>query len=150
MVVAFIGANKIQRTGDLAIRFWKEITKLIVDDGADIFLFTNDGAFDDCCWLIVSQLQTLHPNVRRIYVSGDSDEKLKEIEKGYDKALVLDELCNDGILAQSVRNRIMIDLSNVLVTYCDTGYKPTPRIKSEEETALEYARHKKKRIINLF
>ena len=150
MVVAFIGAKKIPRTAELAIRFWEVLSKLVSEDVADIFLFTNEGAFDDACWLIVSQLQMRHDNIRRIYVCGDSDDKLKEIVKGYEKAFVVDELFTNGILAESVRNRLMVDLCDVLVTYCDTSYKSTPRIEEEEETAVAYAKKKKKRIINLF
>ena len=153
MVVAIIGAKRITRTATLAVRMWQALTKLVVEDGADIFMFTDDGAFDDACWLIVSQLQMQYPNIRRIYMREEyrgNTKSIKDIVKGYEKVLEFDASSDDATSAQMMRNSIMVEMCDVLVTYFDTGYKPTPRIEDEEERIAKFAKRKKKRVINLF
>lgn len=153
MIVSFLESNDFKRTPLSAIELMEVLNKLVANDGADIFLFTNEGLFDNSCWQIVSQLKMLHPNIKRVYVQTgyeDNRDGLQEIENCYDKIFSLEAMCSDKMLAPYVRNRFMVALSDILVTYFDTDKLQTPRIESSTETAIKFAKRYKKQIINLF
>ena len=153
MVVAFIGSNIYKQTAKLVIRLWEEITKLVVDDNADVFLFTNEGDFDYYCWAIVSQLQMHHPKIRRVHLVGERKAKkhrMEGIRKSFEKSYLHDLSHDAGILAEFVRNDIMVAMCDVLVTYCDTTDKLTPKIMNKAEKAVTNAQDMCKRVINLF
>ena len=153
MTVAIIGSRGFKMTRVSMKRLKKEITKLVVKDGARDFLFTGDCAFDFACWAIVFRLKTRNYNVRRIFVRtnwNDSDEKLKERMVMYEDAILPDAVRDAGMLAPCVRNEAMVEMCDVLVTYFKTDNLKRPRIKGYEEVAAEQAQQKKKRVINLF
>ena len=153
MIVALIGSNDFKQTSLSAIKLWNVLSKLVANDGVDIFMFTNEGLFDFSCWQIVSQLKMQHPNIKRVYVQTGYESNrggLQEIEKCYEKIFLLNAVCEDRVLAPYVRNRIMIGLCDVLVTYFDASNLQTPRIESTTELAIKCAHEQKKRVINLF
>ena len=153
MTVAFIGSNNFQWTRRSIKRLSRIITKLIVRNGARIFLFTGDGFFDDMCWVFVTKLQARYPNIKRVYARtkhGEDGDYLKKIMICYEQTFLLDAVRDAGVLAQLVRNEAMVGMCDVLVTYCETDNVQMPRIKDEAELAVEYAQKSQKRVINIF
>lgn len=152
MLVAFIGEAEFQHSVPITVKMNNVLEKLVEDEGADVFWFTDEGSFDDCCWYFVNQLKRRHPNIMRVLVETgyeDNQEELPVLELSYDKIISVKFLCEDKILAPYVRNRFMIGMCDVLVTYFDTRNLKTPRIESITEEAIKYAKRFKKRIINL-
>ena len=153
MTVAFVGSDDFERTPVSAIQLLDVLRKLVVDDGADVFFFTNEGTFDFTCWQIVSQLKTDHPNIKRIYAQTgyeNNRDGLQDLELCYDKIVEFNAICEDKTLAPYVRNRIMVGLCDVLVTYFNTSNLRTPRIESVTESTIKFAKRYKKRIINMY
>lgn len=153
MIVAFIGSVDFKMTKWTMRRLEKKITKLVEEEGARNFLFTTEGAFDFACWANVLKLKTRYPDICRIYVATkyDYDEfPITPIEILYEQTLFDDAVCNAGEKAPRLRNEVMIEKCDVLVTYCNTRKSKKSSTKSETEIAIEYAQQKKKRVINLY
>ena len=136
MIVAFIEPKEYTRTAVIAEKLQDVITKLVVKDGAYIFLFSNAGQFDDDCYEIVSKLKKHYPYIERHYYHGTFD-----YDKGYvDWMSEFYDTVNfppmGFVISPHSRDCLMIDICEVLVTCGATS-------------AIEYARKKKKRIINL-
>ena len=151
MIVAFIGAENFQHSVPIDVKMRDVMKKLVVDDGADVFWFAGDGAFDNYCWSFVNQLKMRHPNIKRVlFQTGyeDNHEELPTLGLFYDKIISLQSFCQDKTLSPYARKRFMIGMCDVLVTYFDTLNLKTPRISITEE-AIKFAKRYKKRIINL-
>ena len=151
MIVAFLGPRRLKITKEVETRLIDTIAKLVVNDGAYVFLFTNEGRFDYACWEIVTSLQVLYPNIRRIYARKEDKDDVKYLQGiCYEDAFLLDAVRDAGILAESVRDDAMIGMCDILVTYFDTENLRMPRIKSDVETAVDCARKYNKRVINIW
>lgn len=152
MTVAFIGSDDFERTVSATAKMWDVLTKLVTDEGADVFLFTNEGAFDEYCWQMVTELKRCHPNIKLIHAKTgyeDNPTDLPLLEVFYDKIISLHSLCENRYLAPYDRNRFMVFVSDVLVTYFNMRNLTTPRIESITEEAIKFAKRYKKRVINL-
>lgn len=126
---------------------------MVVKDGAREFLFVGDGAFDFACWVVVFKLKMRYTDIRRIYARTkyqDGDKQLQKIMQMYEDTFLPDEVLNAGMLAEAVRNQVMVDKCDILVTYFNNKKLPTPRIVAYEETAAEYAQKSGKRVVNFF
>ena len=136
MIVAFIEPDKFERTAWIAERLRDVITKLVVNDGAFVFLFSNAGQFDDDCYTIVSQLKKHYSYIERHYFHGGCDYDVGYVNymaEFYDRL----HFPPKGItLSQHMRTCTMIDMCDVMVT-CGAVW------------AVEYAQKKKKLVINL-
>ena len=152
MTVAIIGSMGFKMTRTSMRRLVKVITNLVVKNGARKFLFAIDGAFDFACWAIVFKLKIRYPDIRRICVRTNSveGEALEEIMQVYEEIFVPDQICDAGMLAECVRNEVMVERCDVLVTYFQTKNLRMPRIKGYEEMAAEHSQKLGKRVINLF
>ena len=151
MIVAFIGSDDFKHSVPIDVKMRDVMKKLVADDGADTFFFTNEGVFDEYCWQIVNKLKTRHRNIMRVFVETGFEDNIEEppvLELFYDKIISLQSLCEDKKLAPYARNRFMVGMCDVLVTYFDTLNLKTPRISITEE-AIKFAKRYKKRIINL-
>ena len=149
MTVAIIGVDEYVWTTALAIRAWRTLAKLVVREGANIFLFNNGGQFDRECWTIVSQLKTRHSEIERHYHHGGCDYDVGYVDyisEFYDK-VVFPQM---GIpLRCYLRDRQMIDKCDVLVTWCLYEDLHAEQ-KNPAALAILYAQYKKKRVINLY
>lgn len=149
MVVAIIGPKDYEKTSFLAVRTWEVLSKLVSRDGANFFLFNNGGQFDRDCWKIVSQLKMRVPEIERHYYHGLFEKEfnyLSRMKKYYDKVYFPEKT---HPLSGYLRNCQMIEKCDVLVTYYyDLQLEEEP--ESSIALAVEYARAKKKRIINLY
>ena len=149
MIVAVIGPNDHERTAMLAIRTWEVLSKLVTENGANIFLFNNGGQFDRDCWEVVSQLKRRVPEIERHYYHGVFDYSVGYVsymKEFYDKVF----FPTQGVpLKSHSRNCQMIDKCDVLLTYYyELQLNEEP--KTSTVLAVEYARKKKKQIINLY
>ena len=136
MIVAFIEPKEYIRTAVIAEVLQDVITKLVIKDCAHIFLFSNAGQFDDDCYTVVSKLKKCYPYIERHYYHGSCD---------YDSGYV-DWMSNfydyvhfqpkGFVISSYLRDCLMIDVCDVMVT-CGAM------------SSVEYARKKKKRVINL-
>ena len=152
MIVAFLGPEKKELDGEVIERLVDEIAKLVVNEGAEIFLFTDTGDFDRECYDIVTALKVLYPQIQRVYVRAefeDDDKRLKEIMKRYEHSFYHDIVRSSGVLAELTRREVMARSCDVLITYFSTNFV-TPRIQSEEEVAAETVQKRKKRVINVY
>ena len=154
MVVAFVGSDSFEQTPVVMIRLYNAIKKLIVEEGSCLFFFTNVGTFDFACWQVVSLLKTEYPNIKRIYAQTGYESNrdgLQDLELCYDKILDFHSVCETELFAPYVRNRFMIGLCDVLVTYFDAKeLQRRPRIESLTESTIKYAKRFKRRIIDLY
>ena len=153
MIVSFIELNHFKPTAQMFVKIANFLEKLVVEDGADIFLFTNEGAFDQFSLYFLNQLKKQHPNIKCIFCETgyeDDREELSVLELFYNKIVVLHSLCDNNLVAPYVRSRYMILMSDVLVTYFNTDNLQTPRLESVAEEAVKFAKRYKKRVINLY
>ena len=163
MIVAIIGHRKMQNTDKVVNRICEVVTDLIENEGANTFLFGNKGEFDRLCFIVVTQMQKKYSHIKTVYVRAECEEIDKLFEesllKKYDETYFPEKVHNSHKLCYVVRNGVMIDLCDVLLTYCDSNYQlPQKRTKNAEskppksgaQMAVQIAKRRKKRIINLF
>ena len=149
MTVAFIGSDEYTRTPQLAISMWSVLGKLVAEEGTDVFLFSNANFFDNDCLLIVSQLKMYHPTIERHYYHGIFDYDVGYV---HDMKAIYDKVFFPRMgfpLREHLRSRQMIDRCDILVTFCSSNDLQDTQ-KSQTVLAIEYARKKKKHVINLF
>ncbi len=152
MNVAFIGHRKIEITEELKRRVEDTVTALI-EEGADTFLFGSRSQFDDLCYKVVTEIKKRYPNIRRIFVRAEY-EYIDDIYRSYlltmyEETFYPDAVRGAGALSYIKRNQVMVDMSDVIVVYCDMNYSPSKRSKSGTIIATSYAQRKHKQIINL-
>lgn len=178
MIVCFIGHRTVVDAEQLKIRLTETVARIIAD-GADTFLFGSRSDFDTLCWEVVTELQTQHPNIKRIsynaphetaFTSQDERHRYEQITaklsgneihyKNYESAVNSQKSLNAAKNSYIMRNQEMIDNSDVCVFYYNKDYLPPRRKQSKRHVlgyqpqsgtaiAFAYARRKKKRIINM-
>ena len=126
----------------------------LVAERVDTFLFDSRSRFNELCYDIVTALQQTYPHIRRVEVRS-LNEYLPQMYiditlKYYEETVFPERVHNAGYRAYIKRNQAMIDMCDVLVVYCDMNYKPPTRTNSGTILAVEYAKKKQKRIINLY
>ena len=149
MTVAFIGPDNYERTALLAIDIWKVLTKLVVDENATIFLFSNANSFDSDCYTVVSQMKERNNEIEMHYYHGVFDYDVGYVSymsEIYDKVFFPPK---GAPFPRYLRDRTMIDNCDVLVTWCNNEKSDAGR-QNAAELAIAYAQMKNKRIINLF
>ena len=127
------------------------VTALIVKETADTFLFGSRGEFNRLYHDVVSQLKAQYTHIRRVYVRAEYDygDKFTDyLFAGYEETFFPDKVRGAGLLSYVIRNQVMVDMSDVLITFCDINYKPA-KTNSGTVTVTLYAQKKQKRIINL-
>ena len=161
MKVAIIGHRKVKDRADTVGRIYDAVTNLIENEGADTFLFGSGSEFDTLCYYVVSELKKIYPDISRVYVSAEWNYKdLNELLDSYEDTYCPNKVRGANKLCYVIRNVCMIENCDVLLTYYDDNYEPPrkrtkvpieehKRTKSGTQMAVEYARKKKKRIINV-
>ena len=150
MTIAIIG-NDFRWTALTTKRFNRKITKLVKKKGACTFLFTGKNGFDLLCWLLVSRLQRRYPDIKRVCaeIEYKDDDPFKDVISMYEESFLIEEGSDTGEMAESVRNRVMIEMSDVLLTYFDEKKARASTTKGYTELAIEQAQKMSKRVINL-
>ena len=168
MTVAFIGHRNVVQTETLENQLKEVITTLIEDENADTFLFGSKSNFDSICYKVVSALKETYSHIKRVYVRAVYEyidrDYTDYLLSFYEETFFPDKVNGAGTNSYVVRNRVMVDMCDVLVTYCDENYTPAKKIngsatfnvvkqhnkRSGTVISNVYAHKKKKRIINLF
>ena len=150
--VAFIGHRNIKKTEGLKHKLSNIVIDLI-GEGVDTFLFGSKSQFDDFCYEIVTELQKKYPHVRRVEVRA-SHENLPQMYvdialKYYEETIFPKSVSGAGYRSYIKRNQAMIDMCDVLVVYYDADSTTLAKTRSGTMLAVDYARRKGKRIINL-
>ena len=161
----FIGHRNTNETPKLCDELRKTIICLIEEQGVEIFYFGSKSKFDDICWKIVRELKNAYSKIKLVYVRSNYpyiEEKYKEyLLEGYDDTYMPERIENAGIARYVERNQEMINASDFCVFYYNENYKPPLRKQSRRSVteyqpksgtmlAYQYAKQKKKEIINLY
>jgi len=163
MVVCFIGHRTVNNAEEIKFKL-RETVLMLIEKGADTFLFGSKSEFNSLCWECVTELKTEYPHLKRVYVraaypviSASYKEYLLE---GYEETYFPQKIEKAGRSAYVERNFEMIDKSDICVFYYDEDYVPpqkppksrfdiSRKTNSGTKTAYNYALSKKKEIINL-
>ncbi len=154
MKVAFIGHRTIDQKMNLAEKLLNTVKELIINEKADIFLFGSRSDFNNLCYDTVTKLKETYQYIKRVYVRAEYEfinYSYKEyLLTFYEDTFYPAQVHGAGKLSYIKRNCVLVDESDILVTYCDMGYKPKTGTKSGTKMAVDYALRTGKRIINLF
>ena len=175
---AFFGHRKIETTEELKQKVKEVIEDLIVNHNVSTFLFGSRSDFDYLCHLVVTELKGKYPNIVRKCYTCRSETCTLESERAYweevyshfrkEKVTLLgveEEFehktkYTSGRASYVERNQAMINDSDYCVFYYDENYQPEMRKyskrsigyyqpKSGTKLAYDYAKQKKKTIINI-
>lgn len=164
-ICSFFGHRNTKATPELCNELKRTIVRLIEEKDVKLFLFGSKSSFDDLCLKMVTEIQKDYPEIKRIYVRSHYpyiDKRYKDyLLERYDDTLLPSRVENAGKASYVERNQEMINASDFCVFYYDTEYKPPLRKQSKNVLsayqpksgtflAYEYAKQKKKEIINLF
>ena len=134
----------------------------LIKSGVQNFIFGSHSQFNDLCYEIVSKLQKQYPFIKRIhYCLAYENYASAGINNLYEHEIDCESAINAGKSAYIVRNKMMIDDSDLCVFYYDENYKPPRRKngkrdlfdyqpKSGTAVAHDYAVKKGKSIMNLY
>ena len=179
LTCSFFGHRKIDITQELKEDLKKVLEDLIINKQVDTFLFGSRSNFDYLCHQITTELKQKHPQIKRISYTCPSESCILESERkkweeiyshfekrevhllGFEKEFEHKTKYTSGKATYVERNQAMINDSNICVFYYDKNYQPAPRKKSKNSInfyqpksgtalAFNYAKQKKKTIINLF
>jgi len=160
----FFGHRKIDKTEKLKNNLYEIIENLIVNEKIDTFFLGSKSQFDDLCHKIVTELKEKHPHIKRIYVRSAfqhiPDWYEDSLLNHYEGTYFPEHMENAGRASYVERNQEMINRSKFCVVYYDENYLPPRRKngkrdlidyqpKSGTAVAYDYARKKKKIIINV-
>ena len=161
----FIGHRNAQETPKLLKALRDTVLDLIKNKGVETFIFGSKSRFDDLCLDIVNQIKNEHGQIKLIYFRSQYkyiDQSYRDyLLKSYDDTLIPERVENAGRASYLERNQAMIDQSDICVFFYDKDYQPplrkynkramsTYQPKSGTRLAYEYAKRKKKEIINLY
>ena len=159
-------------------RYKKTIKELINNESVTYFLFGSRSDFDSVCHDVVTELQEIYPNIKRVaYTCRHEAVTMKEdkaeeeriwsnilkrpvLIRDYDAEYEHPTKYTSGKANYMERNQAMINDSNFFVFYFDDTYKPPRRKygksyltdyqpKSGTAVAYAYAVQKKKTVYNL-
>ena len=162
---SFFGHRNTKATPELRENLIKTVTWLITEKEVSKFLFGSKSRFDDLCLKIVTELREQYPHIQRVYVRMYYPELgepyIGYILRDFEDTYMPERIENAGVARYVERNQEMINASDFCVFYYDEEYKPplrkqcrsalsTYQPKSGTKVAYEYAKQKKKDIINLY
>lgn len=156
MVVAFIGHRKIDDVFSVRNKLRKLVETLIVDYGANTFVFGSKSIFDDICYSVVTSLMYKYDNIRRVYVGaefGDIDKSyIDYLSFLYEETLFPNSANKKCAALYLKRNEKMIDLCDTAVVYLDDSSLSYAKAhaKSCTKYAIRYALRKNKTILNVY
>lgn len=165
MQACFIGHRAIMNFDGL-FQSLRETVLSLISKGVTTFLFGSMSKFNDLAWLAVTELKKDFPSIKRVYVRSAFQyiDKLYEeyLSQSYEETYFSPRLKNAGKASYVERNFEMIDRSLYCVFYYDENYSLPPKRrvnhivsvpqtrKSGTKIAFDYAKKKKKIIINLY
>ena len=137
MIVAFCGHREVAQRDD--VRAWLiDCVESLIHEGATEFYLGGYGAFDNMAASVVSESKTKYPAIRSTLVLPYLDQ-LADMRL-YDTSMYPPLEAVPRKYAIAHRNEWMIQSADVVVAYVRYGWGGAAK-------TLEYARKKKKRII---
>ena len=178
-IVCFIGHRNVKLEKDKLEKLKTIIENLITNDNFQIFLFGSRSEFDYICHSIVTELKEKYPFIQRKCYTCKSESCILESERvywekvyssiykkevhllGVEKEVEFNNKWTAGKASYVERNQAMINDSDICIFYYNENYKPQKRKyskrsfsmyqpKSGTALAYNYAKQKKKQIINVF
>ena len=177
--VCFIGHRNVELKDDKVENLKSIIENLIIEDNIQIFLFGSRSDFDYICHKNVTELKEKYPQIQRRCYTCRSETCTLESERehweniyssfhkrevhllGVEEEVEFKNKWTAGKASYVERNQAMINDSDICIFYYDETYKPQERKyskrcfatyqpKSGTALAYNYAKQKKKEIINVF
>lgn len=174
---SFFGHRKIEEDEGLKQKVRGIVERLIVEEDVTTFLFGSRSDFDALCHLVVTELKEKYMDIKRIAYTCRHETCVLESERqrwekihshfkkrevhllGVEEEYQHITKYTSGRASYIERNEAMIDCSDFCVFFYDEKYRPELRKrsnggvyyqpKSGTKLAYEYARRKKKIIINV-
>lgn len=143
------GHSKIKITKELENNLKSTFKMLITQENVKYFYFGGFGEFDDLCHSIITELKNEHPEIYRIFCLSDPrHQRLSKRPKwlkdeDYEEITYLDLNFDYWYTRIYYRNCEIIDRSDFVVFYVNHTEQ------SGAYKALQYAKRKKKQIINV-
>ncbi|MDE7216131.1 MAG: hypothetical protein K2O08_04925, partial [Clostridia bacterium] len=169
MKVAFIGHKYVNNMEEVIQKIEQTLEKLIVEQGADEFLFVNHSQFESLCYDVVTRLKLRYQNIKRVYIGFPCEEIRKKHHRlllsKYDRTEYPERLKRSGVMSIIRQNEAAVDMCDLLITYYDKNYKTDfpyyekinisyvsdgSQPQSETKITLNYAFRKDKDFVNLF
>ena len=139
MIVAFCGHKDVYDSERVKEKLTQLVDRLIAE-GANTFYLGGYGSFDSLAAHVVKNLQQSYQSIKSVLI-------LPYLDRSYDETLYdestyppLEDVPRRYAILR--RNQWMVDQSDVLIAYVNHGWGGAAQ-------TLEYAKKKKKRIINL-
>ncbi|MBQ2714729.1 MAG: DUF1273 family protein [Clostridia bacterium] len=140
-----------------------ETVQMLIKIGVSTFYFGSKSAFDNIALEIVSEIKKQNSNIKRVYVRSYAsyiDKTYKDyLLQLYDDTFMPAGIERAGKASYVERNQKMVELSDFCVFYYNTDYVPPSKRNniaknyqpnSGTQLAYEYAKRKKKTIINVY
>ncbi len=141
MVVGFCGHRTLgTEFNDVKGLIYDSINNLIVE-GADRFLFSGYGSFEDLCIDAINELKNEYDHIRTGLIVPYKNRMLDRNKYDYIEHFNCDKVAFKDVI--TMKNEHMVDKADVLLTYLEVEV-------GDMEKVLSYAREKGKRIINLY
>ena len=146
MKVAVIGHRRYAVTSEIEHIIYEQL-EMLINQGADKFCFAFKGAFFDVCHNALTEFKE-HYDFKRVYyraIYPDGKDAIADyLAKLLEQRYFDESIGKRGVDDINKRNRFMIDDCDVLLTLYDEHIE-----KSATAYAVNYARKKHKRIINV-
>ena len=139
MIVTFCGHSNIYGDNGLEKRLVAVVEQLI-GEGANLFLLGGYGSFDSVAAGAVKEAKQQHPEIHSTLVLPYLDRTFNEDLYDYSTYPPLEEVPRRYAISR--RNEWMVDQADVVIAYVDHGWGGAAK-------TIEYAKRKKKRIINI-
>lgn len=175
----FIGHRNVELDDDKVEKLRTVIENLIIKNHIQIFLFGSRSDFDFICHNIITELKAKYLFIQRRCYTCKSESCILESERehwekvysyfrkrevhllGVEEEVEFKNKWTAGKASYVERNQAMINDSDLCIFYYDENYKPKERKyskrcfasyqpKSGTSLAYNYAKQKKKEMINVF
>ncbi len=153
-VVAFKGCLRIEHYTLFTKAIKSVVSRLIEEENAETFLFANNSSFDRCCLDAVTELKRHYPLIRRVCILPP--QQMPQYDLNCYRLHDYDEIYNPytegkyGYGKSVNRSQIMIDKSDILVTYYADDYRLFKGARLGAKMAINYALKKNKKVVNIY
>lgn len=149
----FFGHSKTEVTEELKAKVKEIVERLIVENLVDTFLFGSKSEFNSLCREVTTELkEEKYPYIKRIFVRAEypyiSEDYRQWLLDFYEDTYYPEHIIGAGRAAYVERNFEMINKSEYCVVYYNEEEIPKTR-KSGTKIALQYAKTKNRKIINV-
>lgn len=153
-VVAFKGCLRIEHYTLFTKAIKSVVSRLIEEENAETFLFAINSSFDRCCLDAVTELKRHYPLIRRVCILPP--QQMPQYDLNCYRLHDYDEIYNPytegkyGYGKSVNRSQIMIDKSDILVTYYADDYRLFKGARLGAKMAINYALKKNKKVVNIY